>query len=223
MKTRMRWLAAAILALTGLAASRAEAASSTATLNIDVTITAVKSVAIVTGGVYADTVAFNWNGVASTLTATSSVTVINDSVIVTEGWELSTAANSWLSGAGSGSWTIAASSVNLAAENVAIQAVFGSSNTLQAGCAATTSSGTWTVGTIAPPLTTVATQYGPANKYASPELNWGGGLATPDNGNNMYGNGNPLYGSRALCWRMVMPPSTTATGTQVVPIIVTAL
>ena len=52
MKTKKsRWLGAALLALMGLAAGRAEAFSSTATLNIDVTITALMSVSV--EGVYA--------------------------------------------------------------------------------------------------------------------------------------------------------------------------
>ena len=224
--TKRRWLGAALLALMGAAAGRAEASvgSSTATLNIDVTITAVMSVNIT--GVIATTATANWNGVLSSVTATSSVTVTNDSSIVTERWKLSTTATSWPTGTGTGSWTINNSSSNLPADYVSVQAVFGSSNTTINGCAATTSTGTWNLTANAPVLTTVAQQYTFAGVLGSPELVASGGLYTPDVNSGpsgaMYGNGSPNGGVRALCWRLVMPPSTSVTGTQVVPITVTA-
>ena len=220
--TKRKWLGAALLALLGLAAGRAQATSSTATLNIDVTITAAMSVNI-SGGVYAATETANWNGVLSSVTATSSVTVTNDSSIVTERWKLSTATYSWTTGGST--WTIVSSSSNLGADSVAVQAVFGSSNTVINGCTAVTSSGTWNSSTVAPPLTTTGAQYTSAGEFASPELAAGGGLTGPDTNaslGEMYTSNVTGYGARALCWRIVMPPTTSVTQTQVVPVIVTA-
>jgi len=220
--SKRKWLGAALVALLGLTASRANATSSTATLNIDVTIAASMSVNIT--GVYNTTAtAGNWNGSVSSMTAVSSVTVTNDSGIITERWELSTMASSWNGATGAAGWTIAGSSANLAADAVTVQAVFGSSFTANNGCAATTSTGTWSQPTIAPILTTTGQQYTTAGVFAATELEQSlgtGNSPIPDvntNAGSMFGGR-----SRAMCWRLVMPPSTTQTGTQVVPVVVTA-
>ena len=134
-----KWLGGALLALAALS-GRAQAGT-TAYLNIDVTISGSKSVQV--NGVVSssDTTSVNWTTPNQTVVAPGTVTVQNNSGVLTEGWELSTNANSLP--ASGGSWALAASSSAVGAEQFALQAVFGSSNTVAAGC----SGASWSNGT----------------------------------------------------------------------------
>jgi len=146
------------------------------------------------------------------------MTVKNTSGILTEQWELSTNANSL---AASGTpWTLAASSVNPTAEQFTVQAVFGSSNTTIGNC----TNASWNVAAIAEILPTTPTQYVNGGEFADSALNTGGGLFNPDNGNNMYAyNATSGVGQRALCWRVVLPLTTSESATQTIQVIVTAM
>jgi hypothetical protein len=210
------WLPAAAMALLALA-GRAQAAGvgNPSYLNIDVTISASKSVSVTGQRTSSQSVTFD--GSTFLLVSAATASVKNDSGVLSEGWQLSTTANSidaTTSGAG---WTIASSSSNLATDNVAVQAVFGSSNTVLAGCPASGATD-WQNGAIAPPLTTSAQQYGTASRYVSSTLT-NNGSASPDSGTTLFAGSQ-----RALCWRLAMPQTTTLTtaDVQIVPIIVTA-
>ena len=220
MKTKMKlWTGAALLAL-GLLSVDAQAGVGTPSyLNIDVTISASKSVSIST--VRTSTQSVTWTGQA-TLAAASTAAVRNDSGILSESWQLSTTANSLDATSGAAGWTIAGSSTNLAADAVTVQAVFGSSNTIAAGCPAA-GAADWNLSASAAILTTTPATYGPT-LFADSTLNTGGGLYQPDTGSTMYAyNATSGVGQRALCWRLVMPPSTALSNVQIVPVIVTAL
>jgi hypothetical protein len=215
------WLGAAlgVLALLGVKASAA-GVGSPSYLNIDVTISASKSVSIV--GLNVSSQSTTWTGQA-TLAAASTAAVRNDSGVLSEGWQLSTTANSIDATTGGAGWTIASSSSNLAADNVAVQAVFGSSNTVLAGCPAA-GAADWNSGTVAPPLTTTLQTYGPT-LFADATLN-NNGQFVPDTASTMFAyNATTGAGQRALCWRLAMPSSTSLNPAhvQIVPVIVTAL
>ena len=105
-KTQTKWLGAAVVALLGLAAGRAEAGAGNASyLNIDVTITQTLSVAV--GGLQTSTQAVTWNGQA-TLTNVTPMSVSNDSTYFASQWRFSTPTNSLDSTNGSAGWTIGA-------------------------------------------------------------------------------------------------------------------
>ncbi|MFI5362592.1 MAG: hypothetical protein ACHQ49_11535, partial [Elusimicrobiota bacterium] len=85
MKTRTKkgWcLGAALLALLGTAARRAEASASTSTLNIEVAITATKSVTIDGVSSASDTASVNWTQANQVVVAPSTMTVKNTSGIL---------------------------------------------------------------------------------------------------------------------------------------------
>ena len=129
------WLGAALLALAGLAGkAQAAGVGSPSYLNIDVTISASKSVSVTGARTSSQTTTFD--GTAFLLAATSTAAVRNDSGILQEGWQLSTLATSLDAVTGGAGWTIAGSSSNLATDNVAVQAVFGSSKAAVGGCPA---------------------------------------------------------------------------------------
>jgi hypothetical protein len=212
---KWRWLGAALLATVGLAGTAH--ATNPAVLNIDVTITASKSVTV--NGVASSTdSSVNWTGTPNQAFTGSTVTVKNDSGVLSEGWELSTNANSIDTTGGGQTWALAASSTSVGADQFAVQAVFGSSNTAASGC----SSASWGSSVIAPVLTTTPTQY-TTTKFADSALN-NLGTYLPDSGNLLYAyNASTGAGLRALCWQTVMPTSTSTQNKQNIQVIVTAL
>jgi len=208
----------ALLAAAGLAGT-ASAANTSSYLNIDVTFNTALSVAVDASNSSTYTVA--WSGVANqALLSPSSATVTNDSGGITERWKLFTNQNS-LPASGS-AWSMAASTTAVGADQFAVQAVFGSSNTASGGCSSATNGGTWNIGTSAPLLTTTfatGLQYTTAGQLASTEL-VNNGQSTPDaatNSGSMFANKK-----RALCWRVIAPQSTSATATQNIQVIVAA-
>lgn len=227
MKTRTqswKWLGA-ILAMVGLTAQARAAATNPAYLNIDVTITSAKSVTV--NGVGSSTATtFAWAGTPNQLvTVASTATVQNNSGILSEGWELSTNANSIDTTGGGQTWALAASTSAVGGDQFGLQAVFGSSSTVAAGCPLAAAA-EWNSTTIAPPLTAAVAQY-TAARFADSNLNAGGGVSyEPDNtvSNLMFAfNAATGAGSRALCWRAIMPASTSTQNTQNIQVIVTAL
>ena len=105
MKTnKVKWLGAAVVALLGMAAGRAEAGVGNASyLNIDVTITQTLSVAVNT--VNTSSQAVTWSG-SATQSIASTATVTNDSGFFAEQWKLSTFATSFDQTNGAAGWTM---------------------------------------------------------------------------------------------------------------------
>ena len=207
MKTKSKWLGAALLALMGLAAGRAEAGQGTSSyLYIDVTITNTLSVSV--NSVGASSVAVTWSG-ASALGATSIATVTNDTGFLAERWELKTSQFSADSTTGATGWATGGAP---GVETVEVQAVFVSA---PGGCPALAAS-EWNNALIAPALTTSQTAY-TSTLLADSAL--GGAAAQPDNLGTSKMNANS---SRGLCWKLGMPTSTALTNPQIVPVIVTA-
>ena len=228
-KLKLKWLAAALLAAATLA-GKAHAVISTATLNIDVTIAGAKSVTV--NGVSSSTAnpaGFSWNGVANTsFTANSigsSATVTNNSGIFSESWSLSTNATSIDTTGGGQTWNLAGSTTSVGASAFAVQAVFGSSDTTVAQCPATGATD-WSNSLFAPPLTAGLVAYVANGAFADSNLNTGGSgvnlLYNPDSGNNMLPVTAAGTGSRALCWKVILPASTTTSNEQDIQIIVSA-
>ena len=211
-------LAAALLMLAGGARA---AVGNPSTLNIDVSVTAQLSVSV--NGVQKSTysnagTAWNTGTPNQELVATSSTTVVNDSNVV-EKWNLSSNAQSINVLGNAAQWTMQASTSPAlpSADQFALQAVFGSSNTAAGSCPGV-GAATWQNGNIAPLITTSLQQY-TLTRFADPTLVNAGGLNTPDN----TGTGNMLSSTkRVLCWRIVAPAATTTTDTQNVQLIVTA-
>ncbi len=221
MKTAWKKAALAVaLVVSGLSLGLTNAhAANPAVLNLDVTITAAKSVTVNGVASSTDSASVAWSGVSNasfTALNQSSVTVANNGV-VTENWELST--NPYTidtTNVGGSSWAVVSSTLTLPGPNqVALQAVFGSSNTAAGGCPAVGSSD-WN-GAYATPITGTVTQY-TSLVYADPSLN-NLGTPDPDNGSNQLYAGS----KRALCWKLIMPNSTSTQDTQNVQVIVTAL
>ena len=208
MKTtnKAKWLGAALLAAMAMTAARASAATSPSYLNINVTISNNLSVTVDTLQTSSQTV--SWSG-AATLVAAATATVVNDSGYISERWSLSTTASSFDPATGAAGWTIAGAA---AADQVALQAVFG-----PAGVAAGVCSGAiWSNGTSAPVLSTSQTQY---TQTVLADTLTSAGAYQPD----MVASNRVSAGTtRALCWKLAMPTSTSITGTQVVPVVVTA-
>ena len=200
MKTtnKAKWLGAALLAAMAMTAARASAATSPSYLNINVTISNNLSVTVDTLQTSSQTV--SWSG-AATLVAAATATVVNDSGYISERWSLSTTASSFDLATGAA-----------AADQVALQAVFG-----PAGVAAGVCSGAiWSNGTSAPVLSTSQTQY---TQTVLADTLTSAGAYQPD----MVASNRVSAGTtRALCWKLAMPTSTSITGTQVVPVVVTA-
>ena len=206
MSTLTKRLARAALGLALFLTAGSALAANPSYLNIDVAITANISVAVNT--VASSTQSFTWSG-AATQTAASSATVKNDSLFFGSQWKLSTTANSWDSTTGAAGWTIAGSA---AADQLKLQAVFGPS-----GFSGACTSGSFGNATVAPALSSTT-----PITYTASVLGDTTGLgagASPDNtSTNIMNSGS----DRALCWKMTMPTSTSLSGTQVVPIVVTA-
>ena len=205
MKPGKKRLGALAAAVAMLAAGRAHAANPSY-LNIDVQITANVSVAINT--VASSSQSFSWTGL-TTQTATSSATITNESGYFASQWKLSSTANAWDSVSGAAGWAIAGSA---GADQLELQAVIGPS-----GFSGACTSGSFGNATVAPALTsTTPITYTSAVPGDTTGLGAG---ASPDNASTNKMNAGS---SRALCWKMTMPTSTSFTGTQVVPIVVTA-
>jgi hypothetical protein len=202
------------LALAGLTAGAAEAAT-TARLNINVSITQNLSVAVNDAVTSTQTVNWNTSTPNDRLVSPSTSTVLNDSGAQTERWQLST--QNSISASGVDNWAIAASSTAVGANEFALQAVFGSSNTAAGGCPAFNSS-EWDSATA--DLVTGAPQTYDSTRFVAASLNAGGGTPNPD----VAASGRMFAGSfRALCWRVVTPASTNATDTQNIQLYVTAI
>jgi hypothetical protein len=207
------WLALG-LALAGLTAGTADAANP-ARLNINVSITQNLSVSVNNAVTSTQTVNWNTSTPNDRLVSPSTNTVLNDSGAQTERWQLST--QNSISASGVDNWTIAGSSFAVGANEFALQAVFGSSNTAAGGCPAFNST-EWDLDTS--DLVTGAQQTYDNTRFVAPSLNAGGGTPDPD----VAGNGRMFAGSfRALCWRVVTPASTNATDTQNIQLYVTAI
>ncbi len=209
LKMKMKWLGAAV-ALLGLTGIRAQAANPSAYLNIDVTIVNNVSVSVI--GVQSATQTVTWTG-QGVISAASTATVTNDSGYVSERWELTTRANSWDSGTGAAGWTIGATN---AADTVQLKAVFGASGIAQASC---TGSTLFNNNVVAPALLSSTQTPYTATILADTIVGAGGVTARPDNATT---DRMTAGGARALCWRLTMPTSSSLTGTQVVPVVVTA-
>src|SRR5579859_3668262 len=172
---KQKWLGAALLAMAGLTSQARAAATTPAYLNIDVTITASKSVTVNGAGSSTATV-FNWNGTPNQLvTVASTATVQNNSGILSEGWELSTNANSIDTTGGGQTWALAASTASVGADQFGLQAVFGSSSKEAGGCPVA-GSADWNNSTMAPSLTAAPAQY-TTTQFADSSLNAGGGVS----------------------------------------------
>ncbi|MBI4387228.1 MAG: hypothetical protein HY551_07585 [Elusimicrobia bacterium] len=232
---KRKWLArlpgliglAGWLAATG--AREARAAQNPATLNINVTITQNLSVAVVASGVAQTTQTVNWNtGTPNdrlvndgTGGRPSSMTVLNDSGGQTERWALSTNANSINAQGGAVSWARVGSTTSVGADQFAIQAVFGSSNTAVNGCLSS-GHGDWNSGG-ATPLDTSLQTYGSGSPalFVGASLTNAGGTPNPDSSSpqpgEMYANSQ-----RVLCWRVTTPATTSTSQTQNIQLIVTA-
>jgi hypothetical protein len=204
MKTKTKWMAALALGL-AMTAGSAHAANPSY-LNIDVAITANVSVAVNT--VASSTQSFTWSGAATQVAATSA-TITNDSTYFASQWKLSSAANAWDSVTGAAGWAIASAA---AADTLKLQAVIGPS-----GFSGACTSGNFASATVAPAITSTT-----PITYTSTVLGDTTGLGAGASPDNTATNKMNAGSSRALCWKMTMPTSTSFTGTQVVPIIVTA-
>jgi hypothetical protein len=210
MKMKIKWLGAAV-ALLGLTASaNAAGVGNPSYLYIDVTITNNLSVSVNSLNKSTDTA--SWTGQA-TLQATSTATVTNDSGYLSERWELTTTPNSWDTATGAAGWVIGATQ---AADQVKLQAVFGASGIAGNAC---TGASLFGDATVAPAITSAGQTLYTQTVLADSIVGAGGVSARPDNaGTNRMTAGR----SRALCWQLTMPTSTSFVGTQVVPIVVTA-
>ena len=227
-KTKKTWALGLALALAGwLGVGKAYAVSTTAYLNIDVTIIAQVSVAVnsVVSSTYG-TVSWNTNIANQEFTAGtqgSSVTVTNDSAVIEKWWLSASTSSVNLAGNGT-AWTVSATTANpatgvleVAPDAFALQAVFGSSGTLAGACPAN-GAADWTIGATAPPLAGSLQQYTDA-RFADQTV---GGLgAKPDSGTGAASK-MLASGKRVLCWRALMPVSTSVTDQQNIQLIVTA-
>jgi hypothetical protein len=207
------WLALG-LALAGLTAKEASAANPSR-LNINVTITQNLSVSVNNAATSTNTVAWNTGNPNERLVQTATSTVVNDSGGTTERWQLSTNLNT-MPVSGTDAWTLSVDSSAVAAEQFALQAVFGSSNT--AACPIAAAAG-WDQDT-ATEITTTPEFY-TSTRFADAALDGGvnGGTPNPD----VPGNGRMFAnGRRALCWRVITPLTTVAAATQNIQLTVTA-
>jgi hypothetical protein len=208
MKTKTKWLGAALLALMGVAATKASAGQGTSSyLYIDVTITNTLSVSV--NSVGASTQSTTWTGQAA-LGAAATAAVTNDTGYIAERWELKTTAFSADITNGATGWTIGAAP---GVETVEVQAVFVSA---AANSCPLTGAAEWSNALIAPALTALQTPY-TASLLA--DTSFSGLNAQPDNTSTNKMNAGS---TRGLCWRLGMPTSTALTNTQVVPVTVTA-
>ena len=204
-------LGAALLIAAALWTGRAEAApvGNPSYLNIDVTIANNLSVSVSNVRTSSMTTAFTTAG--ATIQAASTATVTNDTGYLAERWELSAPASAFDSPTGAAGWTIGTTA---GVDTVKLQAVFGAAGTANAAC----SGATFGSSTIAPALTSATQTPYTASILADSALG-GYPAAQPDSLTTLKMNAGS---SRALCWQLTLPTSTSFTGIQVVPIIVTA-
>ncbi len=214
MRRRLIALAAWAAALAAACPRPARAVSS-ATINVEVIVSANLSVEI--DNLPTSSAPVNWSAANpnQAFASVSSATLRNNSGAVTEIWSLSTDTNTEnVSTAGGSSWTIVGSTIAVGPDQAALQAVIGSSNTAASGCPSAAAPD-WNA-SYAPPLTPDLQQY-TSSSFADPSLN-ANGAPGPDNALNQIYAGS----ERALCWRAIMPSSTSTTDTQVLPVVVTA-
>ena len=223
MKTRVKaaWAALGLSALAlGLGVGRAQAANP-AYLNIDVTINASLSVAV--NNVQSSTYGVvTWNTATpnqefTSGTQASSTTVTNDSNVV-EKWYLSGSTVSINTASNPETWTLRSAAGAPGTDEYVMQAVFGSSNTAAGGCPVN-GGGSWGAA-YAPRLSGVPAQYTDTT-FADSTLTNLGGLFAPDTGS---GATSRMFasGKRVVCWRLLMPASTSTTDQQNLQLIVTA-
>jgi hypothetical protein len=212
MKTKL-WTA--LLALGALAAfgARADAAGvgNPSYLNIDVTITSSLSVAV--DNVNSSTQNVSWTGTSNqAIEAPVVSTVTNDTGVLSEVWKLSANTHSLDTTGGGQEWTLATTTTSVGPDQFALQAVFGSSHT-------TTCSGLgeWVNSTIAPPLSAATPVQYTSTVLAATSLTTNGSYTPDVAAGTMYANS-----SRALCWRAIMPQSTSTQNKQNIQLIVTA-
>jgi len=211
-KTKTKWLATAMIAAAAMAAGRAEAAVGTPSyLNIDVTIASNLSVSVIGAKVSSQAPVASWDGTQSFFTAPSTAVVTNDTGYIAERWELTTTANSIDKNDSSAGWTIGSS---VGADQVKLQAAFGSASA-PAG-AGTCGGVAWQNSLTAPTLLSSTQQVYTATVLSDSTMGAG---YQPDNTSTGRMNAGS---SRALCWKLSMPTSTSFTNEQIVPIVVTA-
>jgi len=206
-KLKTKWLGAAMFAVLGLA-GRSQAAPTPGYLYIDVTITNNMSVTVI--GAAKSTQTVTWAG-ETALTAPSTATVTNSTSYFAERWELTTTANAADATDGSAGWAIASSA---GADQVKLQATFGSASAPSG--AGTCAGAAWQNSLTAPTLLSSTQQVYTASVLSDSTM---GATYQPDN--TSTGRMNP-GSSRALCWKMTMPTSTSLSNQQIVPIVVTA-
>ena len=234
------------MASVGLAAGRAHAATPVARLNIDVTVNASASVKIdtlVTSSAPSGGIA--WTGATRSYAAGdtyhSTAAVTNDGNL-TEHWYLTTAASSLDIGS-QGVWTLNGSSntADVGPDQFSLMAAFASSATTSGGSYDCPGNGSplWTstatmVGTGGPIGSDTGNAYGARGGSASAYNNFvdtvqPGMNVCPDNGcaslkYQMFTTATAPAGSgkRILCWDVILPPSTSKTDSQIIPLIVTA-
>ena len=218
MTSKKTWMTAGAIALAGWLLGGSKAYANTADLDLDVTITQNLSVAVTGSGVYASTVAAGTFIAGSSTVSFSTVAVVNDSGGSTERWELS-AANAIPTGGESIVWDNAQSTTSIGADEFGLQAVFGSSATAVGHCPIASSS-TWNA-SYAAAIQTTPNDY-TNTLYANPNMVDGNGAylpdgSTPDQGEMFAGD------QRALCYKILYPPSTTAgNGVELIQLAVTA-
>ena len=211
--TRVWGLTMGLLAMTAAAHA---VTTNPARLNINVTITQNLSVLVNEVASSTQTVPWNTANVNDRLVSPSSATVRNDSGAQTERWQLSTNVNS-IPAAGTDAWAVSSDSSAVGAEQFALQAVFGSSNTASNACPAF-NSGDWDQASATEVTNSLVTYT--SSVFADASLNNGGGTPNPD----VAGSGRMVANSkRALCWRVITPASTVATSDQTIQVIVTAI
>ncbi|MBI3564732.1 MAG: hypothetical protein HY079_06010 [Elusimicrobia bacterium] len=203
----MKWLGAALLAVAALGVkAQAAGVGSPSYLNIDVTISNNLSVSV--SSVRTSSYAATFDGTASFQVAGATTAVVNDSGYIAERWELTAPASSFDSATGSAGWSIATTA---GVDAVKLQAVFIANG--QASCA----TANFADPNVAPALTS-ATQT-PYTATVLADTSLGGAASQPDNTST---NRMSASSSRALCWKLTYPTSTSYTGVQVVPVVVTA-
>ena len=221
MRRLKRWLAGiAAGAMLGIAPCAHAVATSSATLNIDVTIVANLSVKVNTVASSTET-SPNWTTSAQAFFASvTTATVTNDSGAQTEKWALSTLANSIDQGV-AGSWSLAASLGTVGADSFGVQAVFGSATTPVGGCPA---AGAADWGSAFAPILTASPVTYTSTTFADTNLNNGGANTFKPDVFAGAADGRMLAGNkRALCWKVTTPTTTSTLDKQAIMVIVSAL
>ena len=195
-------------------------------LNIDVTIGGSKSVTVngTAAPAASTSTVFTYSAANQMVVSVGTAAVQNTSGIISEAWFLSTNGTSLDAVNGGGqTWNLVSSTAPAlpGADAFAVQAVFGSSST--ASCPASGATD-WNVTASALPLTATPVQY-TSTVFADLSLATGGAnTPKPDDtvGFAMFASAANGAGNRALCYRAILPVSTTKTDQQIIQIIVTA-